>query len=101
MITSEHCLDHDVPAGLRVAVGSAPHGATIAVAGGDGTIGTAAAILTTRDNPLAILPAGTGNDIARALAIPLDRPAPPMPPRATASVSSTSDGAPTGPSCTP
>jgi diacylglycerol kinase (ATP) len=42
----------------------------VAVVGGDGTVGEAAQGLAHTDLPLAIIPAGTGNDIARNLAIP-------------------------------
>ena len=44
----------------------------VAVAGGDGTIASAAQLLAGTDIPLAILPFGTMNLLARDLAIPLD-----------------------------
>ena len=46
----------------------------IIVAGGDGTVGAAVDALTSenRDLELAVLPLGTGNDLARSLAMPLD-----------------------------
>ncbi|WP_298337991.1 diacylglycerol kinase family protein [Ferrimicrobium sp.] len=47
-----------------------PAGRVIA-AGGDGTIGAAIAKIAVTDTELGILPTGTGNDIARSLAIPL------------------------------
>ncbi len=48
-------------------------GATAVVAaGGDGTIGAAAAHLVGTDLPLGILPLGTSNDVARSLGVPLD-----------------------------
>lgn len=40
-------------------------------AGGDGTVGGVATQLTGSGLPLGILPAGTGNDVARSLGIPL------------------------------
>jgi diacylglycerol kinase family enzyme len=41
------------------------------VAGGDGTVGTAAEIVAETGHVLAIIPTGTGNDVARSLRIPL------------------------------
>jgi diacylglycerol kinase (ATP) len=43
----------------------------VIAAGGDGTVGTVAGRLAGADNTLGILPLGTGNDVARALGIPL------------------------------
>ncbi|MBN1444240.1 MAG: hypothetical protein JXA90_16125 [Planctomycetes bacterium] len=52
-----------------------PRGRVIAV-GGDGTINAAASWLLERGAsvPLAVIPAGTGNNLARGLGIPLDLP---------------------------
>jgi diacylglycerol kinase (ATP) len=47
----------------------------IAVAGGDGSIGCAAETAAGLGVPLAVIPVGTANDFARALAIPRDRDA--------------------------
>jgi diacylglycerol kinase (ATP) len=44
----------------------------VIVAGGDGTIGTAAALAVALDAPLGIVPAGTANDFARAVGVPDD-----------------------------
>jgi diacylglycerol kinase (ATP) len=44
----------------------------IAVAGGDGSIARAAEAAATAGVPLAVIPAGTANDFARALRLPLD-----------------------------
>jgi diacylglycerol kinase family enzyme len=44
----------------------------IAVGGGDGTLGSAAAVLANSPSALAILPLGTRNHLARQLGIPLD-----------------------------
>jgi YegS/Rv2252/BmrU family lipid kinase len=44
----------------------------LAVAGGDGSIGPVAASAAAADLPLAVIPAGTANDFARALDLPLD-----------------------------
>jgi diacylglycerol kinase (ATP) len=46
--------------------------ARIVVAGGDGSIGTAAEAASGAGVPLAVVPVGTANDFARALGIPLD-----------------------------
>jgi diacylglycerol kinase (ATP) len=45
----------------------------IAVAGGDGTIGPVAALAGSLGVPLAVIPAGTANDFARAHGLPTDR----------------------------
>lgn len=47
-------------------------GATVMVAGGDGTVGAAARSLAGTDRVLGILPLGTYNNFARALGIPLE-----------------------------
>jgi diacylglycerol kinase (ATP) len=44
----------------------------IAVAGGDGTVGPAARAAGTAGVPLAVIPAGTANDFARRMGLPLD-----------------------------
>lgn len=49
----------------------------LVVAGGDGSVHTAVAVLSRRaelsvSRPLALLPLGTGNDLARTLGVPLD-----------------------------
>lgn len=44
----------------------------LVVAGGDGTIGSAAAAAAGAQLPLAVVPVGTANDFARALGLPLD-----------------------------
>ncbi len=46
----------------------------VVVGGGDGTIGTAAAVLANSMTALAILPLGTRNHLARQLGVPLDLP---------------------------
>jgi diacylglycerol kinase (ATP) len=52
-----------------VAVLDGCHGARLAVAGGDGTLGLAARVLAGRDIALCVLPCGTGNDLARCLGV--------------------------------
>jgi diacylglycerol kinase family enzyme len=44
----------------------------VIAAGGDGTVGSVAGQLAGAENPLGILPLGTGNDFARSLDIPLN-----------------------------
>src|SRR5688572_8901217 len=44
----------------------------VVVAGGDGTIGGAAAMAARSEVPLAVVPVGTANDFARHLRLPLD-----------------------------
>jgi YegS/Rv2252/BmrU family lipid kinase len=63
----------DDPAGLAATIEAEGPGATvIAIAGGDGTLNAAAEALLAAGRPLAILPTGTGNDLARTLGLPLD-----------------------------
>lgn len=47
----------------------------LVVAGGDGTVGTAAGLLAHRDTALGVIPLGTMNNFARSLGVPLDLPA--------------------------
>lgn len=47
----------------------------VVVAGGDGSVGPAAALAERARLPLAVVPTGTANDFARALGLPLDRDA--------------------------
>lgn len=44
----------------------------VVAAGGDGTLGPAAALAADLGVPLAVVPTGTANDLARSLALPLD-----------------------------
>ena len=57
-------------AALRRAVAARPD--VVVVAGGDGTLGTAAAVLADGDVPLGVLPLGTFNHFAKDMGIPLD-----------------------------
>lgn len=44
----------------------------VVVAGGDGSLGVAAALATMADVPLGVVPAGTANDFARAMELPVE-----------------------------
>lgn len=62
-------LDHTQPQGALWC----EQGYELAIAaGGDGTIGSVATQLAGSDLPLAILPLGTANDVARSLHLPMD-----------------------------
>ncbi|HEX8065583.1 MAG TPA: diacylglycerol kinase family protein [Thermoleophilaceae bacterium] len=56
----------------ELAVEAREAGETVAGVGGDGLIGTLAGALCGADVPLAILPGGRGNDLARVLGVPVD-----------------------------
>ena len=56
---------------LAKAAARAGHGRVIAL-GGDGTVREVASGLIGSDTPLALLPCGTGNDLARALRLPAE-----------------------------
>jgi YegS/Rv2252/BmrU family lipid kinase len=47
-------------------------GETVGALGGDGLVGTLAGVLCGGDSPLAVLPGGRGNDLARVLGIPTE-----------------------------
>jgi YegS/Rv2252/BmrU family lipid kinase len=47
-------------------------GATVVLAGGDGTMNAAAPALMALERPFGILPLGTANDLARTLGVPFD-----------------------------
>ena len=57
---------------VRKAVGTKPD--ALVVVGGDGMVNLAANILVGTTVPLGIVPSGTGNDMARTLGIPYDKP---------------------------
>jgi YegS/Rv2252/BmrU family lipid kinase len=56
----------------REARTAAADGATVVAIGGDGLVGTLAGAVAGTDAPLAIIPAGRGNDFARVLDIPTE-----------------------------
>jgi YegS/Rv2252/BmrU family lipid kinase len=56
----------------REARAAAANGETVVAIGGDGLVGTLAGAICGTDAPLAIVPAGRGNDFARVLEIPTD-----------------------------
>jgi YegS/Rv2252/BmrU family lipid kinase len=47
-------------------------GETVGALGGDGLVGTLAGVLSRGESPLAVLPGGRGNDLARVLGIPTE-----------------------------
>jgi YegS/Rv2252/BmrU family lipid kinase len=59
-------------AGVREAKAAAERGDVVAAVGGDGTIGLIAGALRGSGAPLAVIPAGRGNDFARVMGIPDD-----------------------------
>jgi YegS/Rv2252/BmrU family lipid kinase len=59
-------------AARRDARAAAERGETVVAVGGDGTIGLVAGALRDSGTPLAVVPAGRGNDFARVLHIPTD-----------------------------
>src|SRR5205085_621656 len=59
-------------AAISAAIEAAERGETVAAVGGDGTIGLIAGALRAKDAPLAVIPAGRGNDFARVMGIPAD-----------------------------
>jgi diacylglycerol kinase family enzyme len=61
---------NELESSIRSAMASKP--ARIAVAGGDGTVGTAARVLCGTETALAVLPGGTLNHFARDHGIPID-----------------------------
>jgi YegS/Rv2252/BmrU family lipid kinase len=54
------------------ALAAAERGEIVAAVGGDGTIGLIAGVLRGTGTPLAVIPAGRGNDFARVMQIPTD-----------------------------
>ena len=56
----------------REARAAGDNGETVVAVGGDGLVGTLAGAVCGSDAPLAIIPAGRGNDFARVLEIPTD-----------------------------
>jgi len=61
--------DEDARARADRAAGA---GAVVVAAGGDGLVGTVAGVVAEHGGVLGVLPAGRGNDFARALGVPLD-----------------------------
>jgi len=56
----------------KEATGAGSNGETVVAIGGDGIVGTLAGAICGTDTPLAMIPAGRGNDFARVLDIPTD-----------------------------
>jgi diacylglycerol kinase (ATP) len=69
-------VGRDAGEALDLAHAAVAHGLSALVAvGGDGMVNLALQSVGGTPTPLAIVPAGTGNDIARSLGVPLDDPA--------------------------
>jgi diacylglycerol kinase family enzyme len=66
-----HTTGADLDRALRGALASLPVDGILVVAGGDGTVGRAAIEAGKLGRTLAIVPTGTGNDVARSLGLPL------------------------------
>jgi diacylglycerol kinase family enzyme len=60
----------DLADAIRTAADERPD--AVVIAGGDGSIGTAAQVLSATDLPLAVLPLGTFNHFAKDIGMPLD-----------------------------
>ncbi len=70
---AEAAIHVERPTDLAASIDHLTHGAArIAVGGGDGTLGTAAARLRDTPTELAVLPLGTLNHFARDLGVPMD-----------------------------
>jgi YegS/Rv2252/BmrU family lipid kinase len=54
------------------ALAARERGETVGALGGDGLVGTLAGVLCGGESPLAVLPGGRGNDLARVLGIPTE-----------------------------
>ena len=72
IVSLETTTGADLLTSLERALKSLEPEGILAVAGGDGTVGCAAARAAEVGRTLAILPTGTGNDIARSLGLPLN-----------------------------
>ena len=66
--TGEPCVADSVPQALAW-LRALPHGATVALVGGDGTVNQMLPALLERQLLLALIPQGSGNDVARALGV--------------------------------
>jgi diacylglycerol kinase (ATP) len=71
LISVERTPADELAGALRRATDRLGPDGVLVVAGGDGTVGTAAEIIAQTGHVLAIIPTGTGNDVARSLQIPL------------------------------
>ncbi|HXY94556.1 MAG TPA: diacylglycerol kinase family protein [Acidimicrobiia bacterium] len=60
----------DLPDAARLARGAFDAGRGVVACGGDGTVSTLAGLAAEHDGVLAVVPAGSGNDLARHLGIP-------------------------------
>uniref|UniRef100_E6VLW5 Diacylglycerol kinase catalytic region n=1 Tax=Rhodopseudomonas palustris (strain DX-1) TaxID=652103 RepID=E6VLW5_RHOPX len=69
LVVSAPSSPHEVAPWIEA---NADGAAAVVIAGGDGTLNAAASALVKTGLPLGIIPAGTANDLARTLGLPLD-----------------------------
>ena len=72
-VDAEVCLSERAGHARDLAAAALQRGASVVAAwGGDGTVNEVASVLAFRDVPLAVVPSGSGNGLARELGVPFD-----------------------------